>query len=225
MANLQDRMSALEQQFNQKCDWVVSSTLDGVDKLFDLKSFQQGNITAATLRGEVQATCGPVMAEIISTLRRLEEARTMVVPSSEGDRDEAGDQTVNAEGRRWRLHMWGGRFNSVPANWILPNVNVYQGWCLWWLGNPKECIPPFRCISTVDIPQPMKKKFSEWKCLYSKFEEYLARIGKLCSPNPSDTAVQSMYNELAPLLSNVGSKRGRQAQLSVGTFVRKVRKL
>ena len=57
------------------------------------------------------------------------------------------------------------RFHRLPEDFQFPDLNVQQGWLLWFEGNREKGMPPFRLLTTIDVPKVCRKRYGELKCM------------------------------------------------------------
>ena len=131
LALVEERLRTVEETLVARTQWVVSTTLEGVDKLFDEKSFQQGNITAATLRAEVQTTLTSALEQhgVLAALGRLEAAQQR--GGAEPNTPDAGRQQPEG-GPVMRggvmVHNWGGGGVSPGARVLAASCREHIQW-------------------------------------------------------------------------------------------------
>ncbi|KAG7340294.1 hypothetical protein IV203_015748 [Nitzschia inconspicua] len=54
-------------------------------------------------------------------------------------------------GAGYTLHMYGGGFHRVSADWRFPRCGVQDLWRQWWIGDTVRLVPPLRSLGHGDV--------------------------------------------------------------------------
>ncbi|KAG7336568.1 hypothetical protein IV203_017784 [Nitzschia inconspicua] len=54
-------------------------------------------------------------------------------------------------GAGYTLHMYGGGFHRVSADWRFPRCGVQDFWRQWWIGDTVRLVPPLRSLGHGDV--------------------------------------------------------------------------
>lgn len=225
-----ERLSAEIQRANNAIEgrsvWVVAEVVKKVEELLEKRSFEQGNITASSLNAHVTGILGPAMNECLRTNGVLDIVRAYQqrVNGDEAAASGAGD--VGGEGSEMDLGAMDRLRPPLPSGWKVPRVALYTGWLLWWIGNPRERVPPLRFVKHYELEPKEVKKFQDWRSLFRKLTEYLSKIlGEVIPVQMSPKTALALYSKLNDVLVKLCGEEedGRCRQLHVSTVSRKVR--
>ena len=74
------------------------------------------------------------------------------------DGDVVGDvENLDGERRRAVLHLWGGRYNLLPKDWVFPKgLNLKAMFHLWFLGQRSQDVPPLGAADVSHITRGRK---------------------------------------------------------------------
>ena len=202
--------------------WVVEEVVKKVEELLEKRSFDQGNITASCLNSHVTEILGPAMAQCLRSSGVLEIVQEYHQQRSAREEGPAGGggEGDGELGAADRLRP------PLPSGWKVPRVGLYPGWLLWWIGNPRERIPPLRFVKHYELEQKEVKKFQDWRSLFRKLTEYLVKVlGDVVPAQVSPKAALAMYSKLNDVLVKLcgAEEDGRCRQLHVSTVSRKIR--
>ncbi|KAG7343152.1 hypothetical protein IV203_021097 [Nitzschia inconspicua] len=79
------------------------------------------------------------------------EERIRTIEFRGGQGNEAAVPERVETGAGYTLHMYGGGFHRVPADWRFPRCGVQDLWRQWWIGDTVRQVPPLRSLEHVDV--------------------------------------------------------------------------
>ncbi|ETV76575.1 hypothetical protein H257_09574 [Aphanomyces astaci] len=127
---------------------------------------------------------------------------------------------------------WGGKFHKLPQNFVFPSVDAATAWKLWWRGNIREKVLPYRKIDTQDLAtRAARNMFYEWKFVLEKLTDHFVSVsGRNMALNPSEQEVSTSFDTARGLFDQfcgeTSAKRVRRdGQLKITTLVRLLRQL
>ncbi|MGH7954512.1 MAG: hypothetical protein ACREOZ_00975, partial [Gloeomargaritales cyanobacterium] len=116
------------------------------------------------------------------------------------------------------IHLVGGRFSKVPAEWDFPKGGVLEAWSLWICGDAVKCIPPLRQLTSLDVKHIHRgrKKLSELADLMRRLDAE-AKAMSLMTEGSSEVDVATWYAQIQHV---VEVPNPRQSQLTWATIQR-----
>ncbi|KAG7361501.1 hypothetical protein IV203_036602 [Nitzschia inconspicua] len=79
------------------------------------------------------------------------EERIRTIEFRGGQGNEAAVPERVETGAGCTLHMYGGGFHRVPADWRFPRCGVQDLWRQWWIGDTVRQVPPLCTLEHVDV--------------------------------------------------------------------------
>ena len=129
--------------------------------------------------------------------------------------------------------LWNGAFHRVPEDFTFPKADVWTAWQLWFQGDARKGIPPFRFFQGVDLPTRKEKKtLSDWNLLMKTMKEYTEKSEQFwphwipCNGSPPTSRnLKKMYKIATECLprGGVDKRKRRTGQLKLSTVVRQLR--
>ncbi|KAH9158466.1 hypothetical protein LEN26_002958 [Aphanomyces euteiches] len=118
-----------------------------------------------------------------------------------------------------RLFTWDGRLSKLPKEFELPNVDAASAWRLWWLGNMRLNIPPYRYIVPLDLSSRKQRKLlSDWKFSMTRFEKVCELAGFSMPQTPSEEIITHSFQFISAYIVRVCSATPRKRTRRVSQF-------
>lgn len=191
---------------------VSDKTVAGIEEVLERRCVESGNVTPQSLRELVSAAVRDALPASGGGWQTAAQAPA------------AGAVQPPPQETPLHGHWWDGRLRQLPEDFALPRTSVENGWILWCVGDAERQIPPFRVLNAqFDFASAAeRKRFSEWRSLYTRLENSLARKHLLVR-NPSFEDARVMFAYCSSLLARMAPTSPRSRQLHVTTMVKRMR--
>ncbi|KAG7341105.1 hypothetical protein IV203_037228 [Nitzschia inconspicua] len=105
-----------------------------------------GGAAAAAAGGHL--TLNNVRDDVVSVIVYM-PSRTIEFRGGQGNEAALPERVETGAG--YTLHMYGGGFHRVSADWCFPRCGVQDLWRQWWIGDTVRQVPPLRSLEHVDV--------------------------------------------------------------------------
>ena len=174
---------------HQKTDQNFKELPDVLDKLLEKRDIGSGNLTYNHLKS--------LMKECLLELNVVSTSQNQNRGESSGVGIAA--ECIEGEETVLRPHYSDGRFYRAPPDYSFPSVVPKTGWLLWWNGDKSKRLPPIRKLRSEDFKiKNTKKRFSEWKLLFSYIEN-------LCKEADQDTYIKLHDMSMIERVTSLGN--------------------
>lgn len=209
---------------------VAKNVEKAVRDVLEEKAIETGSITRAGLEDFVESRLSQKIDALGASLAAL------IRPSSELDRNnndlvaQEGEEEEHAAAapRMFPLYNHRGRFRRVPADFVFSSGTPRHVFLLWYHGNPRQGVPPYRQLEPIDlVSSNQKKRLSDLRFLMGRMEEHLRSEGKYLE-NHTLQNITLMFETAQEILPAHPSGKGgiqlRPGQVQWRTVVNQLRK-
>jgi len=115
-------------------------------------------------------------------------------------------------------------FHRLPEDFEFPDLNVLQGWLLWFEGNREKGLPPFRLLSTIDVPKVCRKRYGELKCMIRILLDQIPENERRSLNNmQTDDLIAKCQAAASCVPKKTKKKNTRVSEWKIGTALREAR--
>lgn len=193
-------------------DHVPAKVVDGVRQIIQDSGVEAGNITPDYFNRVIRDLQENLRSEISASRGQ----------SSGAAAHEALPSTPAAYG-----YQWGGHPRLLPEAFQFPDVCVRDCWLLWWTGNRREGIPPYRSLEWQDCSaKKARKRLSDIRVIMKAVEEKAAGREEWDPDRATEESAKAVFLDafcdLPWAEQDLNKRRINQAWM-VPTAVRKLR--
>ena len=177
--------------------------LDGIGATLHANGVAAGNVTREVLES--------MMRNLLEADRRarnpVEPTATTVAPHS------------------YLPFLWSDeRFHRLPEDFQFPDLNVQQGWLLWFEGNRERGLPPFRLLATIDIPKVCRKRYGELKCMIQILMDHIPEQERRSLNNmQTQDLIEKCHAAMSAVPRKPKQKNTRSTEWRISTALREAR--
>lgn len=129
-------------QIKDKQTLLVSEFIVEMKSLLEQMGVDGGRMSETNLR--------TILDTMLNNFEERFINRTGLIGTRAIDTNDVGSTRVE-NNRTYTVHMYGGKYKRVPADWRFPRCGISDLWRHWWIGDTVRQIPPLRMLSIADV--------------------------------------------------------------------------